>query len=235
MEFVRIPRGSFLMGAPEGEKDAAFDETPQHRVEITSDFYLGKYAVTQAEYRGVTGQSRSHFKGDRLPVESLSWDEAVKFCELLSSRTQRKVELPSEAMWEYACRSGTTTPFHFGSKLNGDLANCDGDYPYGTDVKGAYKNATVAVGSYLPNPWGLYDMHGNVWEWCQDYYGPYDKVDGAADPVRLIKQSNECRVLRGGSWSSLARYCRAAYRRWSSPDSRNHNLGFRVCLRLDLL
>ena len=233
MDFVRIEPGTFQMGAPDGEKEASDEEKPQRKVEITKGFYLGKFEVTQGQYKAITGDTPSKFKGDRLPVETVSWDDAVEFCEAMSKKVKRAAALPSEAQWEYACRAGTTTPFHFGSKLNGDLANCNGNYPYGTDVKGAYKEKTVAVGSYPANPWGLHDMHGNAWEWCRDYYGGYDKVQGAKDPVQLTKQSIDSRVLRGGSWIYVAGFCRAAYRRNVAPDFRTFNFGFRVCLPLD--
>ncbi len=232
MEFVRIPKGSFLMGAPDGEKEASSDEKPQRRVEISRDYYLGKYEVTQAQYKAVTGADPSKFKGGRLPVEMVSWDDATAFCSTLSSRVKRTVELPTEAEWEYACRAGTTTPFHFGSKLNGDLANHAGNFPYGTE-KGAYKQKTLEVGSYPANPWGLHDMHGNVWEWCRDYYGLYDKLESLKDPFQSTKQSNNRRVLRGGSWNVGAGNCRAAKRDNDTPDDRYYGSGFRVCFRLD--
>jgi formylglycine-generating enzyme required for sulfatase activity/serine/threonine protein kinase len=232
MEFVRLPKGTFLMGAPGGEPEALAEEKPQRRVEISQDFYLGKYEVTQAQYKAVTGADPSNFKGGRLPVEGVSWNDATGFCSTLSGRVKRKVELPTEAEWEYACRAGTTTPFHFGSKLNGDLANCDGNSPYGTEVKGADKETTVEVGSYPANPWGLHDMHGNVWEWCQDYYGPYDKIANLKDPFQSTKQFYASRVLRGGSCRYFARHCRSASRHGVTPDYRLHN-GFRVCFHLD--
>ncbi len=232
MEFVRIPKGPFLMGAPEGETVASPDEK-QHQVEITQEFYLGKYEVTQAQYKAVTGADPSHFKGNRLPVEMVSWEDATAFCSTLSGRVKRKVELPTEAEWEFACRAGTTTPFHFGSRLNGDLANCNGSTPYATVVKGANKRMTVEVGLYPANPWGLHDMHGNVWEWCRDYYGPYDKVEGLKDPFQSTKQAEDRRVLRGGSWRYSARLCRAAHRDKNTPDDRGVSYGFRVSLRLD--
>ncbi|MBY0458542.1 MAG: formylglycine-generating enzyme family protein, partial [Gemmataceae bacterium] len=218
---------------PAGEKDAGDDENPQREVEITKDFYLGQFEVTQAQYKAVTGENPSNFKGDRLPVESVSWDDAVKFCEALGKKLKRPVALPTEAQWEFACRAGTTTPFHFGSVLNGDLANCDGNFPYGTNTKGDYKKTTVEVGSYPANPWGLHDMHGNVWEWCRDYYGSYDKVEGKRDPVQLTKKSYDSRVLRGGSWINIAWSCRAAYRGSFAPVDRYGFIGFRVCLPLD--
>jgi formylglycine-generating enzyme required for sulfatase activity len=233
MEFVRIPKGTFLMGAPDGESEALASEKPQRRVEVSRDFYLGKFEVAQAQYKAVTGADPSHFKGGQLPVENVSWEDATAFCLTLSGRTKQKIELPKEAQWEFACRAGTTTPFHFGSKLNGDLANCHGDAPYGTEVKGANRKKTVDVGSYPANPWGLHDMHGNVWEWCCDRYGPYDKLENLKDFFRLTNQTDNRRVLRGGSWDDFARNCRAASRDDDSPDRCYDFYGFRVCIRLD--
>ena len=213
MEFVRIKQGRFLMGAPDGEEESEPTEKPQRWVEIARDFYLGKFVVTQAQYRAVSGDSPSHFKGDLLPVENVSWDEAVRFCQTVSAWAKRTLVLPGEAEWEYACRAGTTTPFHFGSALNGDLANCDGNLPYGTAVKGGSKKTTVKVGSYPANPWGLYDMHGNVFEWCQDYYRSYDEMTKEATLILPDRQDEERRrILRGGAWDFGAGACRAAYR-----------------------
>ncbi len=233
MDFVRIDRGTFRMGAPDGENEALENEKPQRVVEFDRGFYLGKYEVTQAQYKAVTGKTPSNFKGDRLPVENVSWIDANEFCKILSDHTKRKAVLPSEAQWEYACRAGTNTPFHFGSKLNGDFANCDGNYPYGTDTTGDYKKTTMAVGSYPANSWGLHDMHGNVWEWCQDYYAPYDKIEHKRNPIQQILQAENRFVIRGGAWDNDARGCRASYRLKDSPDGLGNFLGFRVCLPLD--
>jgi formylglycine-generating enzyme required for sulfatase activity len=233
MKFVRISKGTFLMGAPDGEHEASAEEKPQRRVTISRDFYIGMYAVTQAEYRIVTGQSPSKFRGGRHPVEHVSWRDAMAFCHRLSDLLNRRIELPTEAQWEYACRAGTTTPFHFGWKLNGDLANCNGEKPYGTNEKGPYKATTEPVGTYPANPWGLYDMHGNVWEWCQDEYSPY--VPGEqSDPIQVPPDSrNGRRIVRGGSWKLPARDSRAAPRFNWSPGDRYDDFGFRVCFRVD--
>ena len=231
MDVVRIKAGTFTMGSPTGEKDRNDDET-EHEVTLTKDFYLAKFMVTQAQYESVTGTNPSYFKGKQLPVGEVSWHEAAAFCTALGAKLNVTVELPSEAQWEYACRAGTTTAFHFGSKLRGDQANCDGHYPYGTHEQGEDKKSTVSVGSYKPNAFGLYDMHGNLWEWCRDYFGPYDKVASTTDPIQSTQQSKDQRVLRGGSWANDAAICRAAYRYHLAPDSRTR-IGFRVCVRVD--
>ena len=241
MEFVHISKGTFLMGSPKDELERNNDEN-QHEVKITNDYYLGKFAVTQAQYKAIVGENPSAFKGDRLPVELVTWNDAVRYCEALSKKLNRKASLPSEAQWEYACRAGTKTPFHFGSKLNGDLANCNGNKPYGTATKGIYKQKTTEVGSYPANPWGLYDMSGNVCQWCQDYAGPYEKLDGNRDPVQLVQQLIDPdkngqafpggRVFRGGSWFDFAGECRSAFRSSVGPDS-TYGDSLRVCLPLE--
>ena len=164
-------------------------------------------------------------KGSNYPMYFVSWGDCQEFCQKLSSKIGMKISLPTEAQWEYACRAGTTTPFSFGSTLNGDKANCDGNYPYGTETKGKYLKKTVPVKSYIPNAWGLYDMHGNVWEWCQDWYDEYPS-GAVTDPTGPNGGSN--RVIRGGGWNSLARLCRSAYRNWSSADNWFNHRGFRV-------
>lgn len=167
---VRISKGTFKMGAPDGEKVALDNEKPQHSVELTSDFYMGQFEVTQGQYEQLMGENPSRFKGKNLPVENVPLrDESAKsditrFLAALNRKTGKKFTLPTEAQWEYACRAGTTTPFHFGKTLNGSEANCDGNFPNGTDTKGPSLDKTCEVGKYLANPWGLHDMHGNVWE-----------------------------------------------------------------------
>ena len=182
-------------------------------------FYTGIYPVTQAEYQAVIGTNPSHFKGSTLPVEQVSWDDAVAFCEKLKLSSGQAIRLPTEAEWEYACRGGTTTEFYFGNALNGTQANCDGNNPDGTTVKGPYLQKTTPVGSYAekyPHPWGLADVHGNVWEWCTDWYDSEQKY----------------RIVRGGSWSYDPGDCRAALRDYYAPDRRVNYVGFRVCFSL---
>ncbi|MBS1794308.1 MAG: formylglycine-generating enzyme family protein [Acidobacteria bacterium] len=224
MEFVKIPAGSFTMGSPPGEKDREDNEN-QHRVTIGRDFYLGKYEVTQAQWKAVMGSNPSIFKGDNLPVENVSWDDAQEFIKKLNAKGEGTYRLPTEAEWEYAARAGTTTAFSFGDSLSSEQANFDGNYPYGTASKGKYLAKTTPVGSYAPNGWGLYDMHGNVWEWCADWYGDYP--DGSvADPTGPGSGSN--RVNRGGSWRSHGRGLRSAYRYGYVPSDRYYILGFRL-------
>ena len=171
----------------------------------------------------------------QFPVETVSWDDAQAFCKKMRDHdTQgRQFRLPTEAEWEYACRATTTTPFYFGSKLNGKEANCDGNYPYGTTDKGSYKGRTTKVGEYGDNKWGLCDMHGNVWQWCEDYYGPYNDDLKSTDPLRSFRYSEERRISRGGSWITDAMNCRVAYRCSYGPNYSSSNIGFRVAFRLD--
>ena len=226
LELELIPAGIFMMGSPESEAERSDDET-QHQVTISKPYYLGKYPVTQAQWQQVMGNNPSHFKGDKLrPVEKVSWDDAQAFCRKLKEITQAPFGIPTESQWEYACRAGTNTPFHFGSELNGRQANCHGTRPYGTDSEGPYLEKTTMVGKYQANAWGLYDMHGNVWEWCSDWYGDYP-TGSVTDPIGPATGS--IRVLRGGSWYRDAVDCRSAYRSGSDPSFRRY-LGFRVAL-----
>ncbi|MFN6175205.1 MAG: SUMF1/EgtB/PvdO family nonheme iron enzyme [Dolichospermum sp.] len=227
LEMVEIPGGTFIMGSPASEAERASDEGPQRQVTVPS-FYMGKYELTQAQYQAIMGTNPSYFKGNNRPVESVSWDDAVEFCKKLSQKTQKNYRLPSEAEWEYACRARTTTPFYFGESITPELVNYEGSYPYASASKGQYRGQTTDVGTFPPNAFGLYDMHGNVWEWCQDDYQENyinAPTDGSAWNSR---SSSYARLLRGGSWDSFARYCRAAIRLRNSRDARDFNYGFRV-------
>jgi formylglycine-generating enzyme required for sulfatase activity len=233
IKLMRIPKGKFLMGSPRTEKkrNTADNET-QHEVTISQNFYMGATEVTQAQWQKVMGNEPSKFKGDQLPVETVSWEEAVKFCKRLSEMPEekkagRKYRLPTESEWEYACRAGTTTPFHFGSQLNGRQANCDGTDPYGTETKGPYLKKTSPVGTYPANAWGLYDMHGNVWEWCSDWHGEYP-AGSVTDPIGPATGSY--RINRGGCWGDGAVICRSASCGGNFPSDRSNDLGFRVAL-----
>ena len=231
MELVLIPAGSFLMGSPDSELKRKNGEV-QHQVTITRPFYMGKYEVTQAEYEAVMGveQNRSDWRGARNPVENVNWHDAMEFCRLLSDKMKRKARLPYEAEWEYACRARTGTPFHFGDQITSDRANFDGETIYGSSPASEDRSKTVPVGQFSPNAWGLYDMHGNVWEWCLDWHGPYPEGE-ATDPKGPL--TGDRRVQRGGSWVSDAWDCRSAHRDLDKPEDREPKYGFRVVIECE--
>jgi formylglycine-generating enzyme required for sulfatase activity len=238
MKLVRIGPGTFTMGSPEGEAGRLDHEGPQHAVELTRLFYLGVYPVTQEEYEKVTGKNPSGFSRggrakdevqgldtQRFPVENASWHDAVAFCEALNKKDLKlpagwSYGLPTEAEWEYACRAGTTIAYSFGDDPK-DL----GDHAWFWDNA---DERTHRAGTRKPNPWGLFDMHGNVWQWCADRYGPYGH---GSDAVRQGADAGELRVLRGGSWYDDPRYCRSANRLGNAPGVRSERFGFRVVLR----
>jgi formylglycine-generating enzyme required for sulfatase activity len=227
LEMIAIPGGTFWMGSPENEAERDDDESPQHQVTVPS-FFMGKYPLTQAQYQAIIGNNPSYFKGNNRPVETVSWDDAVLFCQKLSQRTGKSYRLPSEAEWEYACRAGTKTPFSFGDNITPDLVNYDGNYPYKSAPKGKYRQQTTDVGTFPPNSFGLYDMHGNVWEWCEDdWHENYidAPTDGSAWNSRSVSNT---KMLRGGSWFNFARHCRSAIRDGDSRDNRLNDYGFRV-------
>jgi formylglycine-generating enzyme required for sulfatase activity len=256
IEMVYIPGGTFLMGSPETEAESNDWEKPQHQVTI-QPFFMGKYTATQAQWKAVTKLPKierdldpapSYFKGDNRPVECVLWRNAVEFCARLSKKTGRNYRLPSEAEWEYACRAGTTTPFHFGETITPDLANYNGNYTYLDAPKGKYREETTDVGSFPPNAFGLYEMHGNVWEWCADpWHGSYEGLptDGSiwdeknnnnpdqnsVDLLIMSRNDDRRRLLRGGSWGSYPRYSRSAFRVYDAPVTRYGSVGFRfVCV-----
>jgi formylglycine-generating enzyme required for sulfatase activity len=232
LDMVEIPGGSFVMGSPTSEAERRDNEGPQRTVNI-SPFFMGKYPVTQEQYQAVMGNNPSHFKGSleskQLPVGEVSWGKAVKFCHKLSQKTGKTYRLPSEAEWEYACRAGTTTPFYFGETITPDLVNYEGNYPYGHAPKGLDRDQATDVGSFPPNAFGLYDMHGNVWEWCSDKW--HDNYNGApTDGSSWEIGTDNNRVLRGGSYIFPADYCRSARRVSFSVLSMSWSWGFRVAL-----
>ncbi|MEL7245229.1 MAG: formylglycine-generating enzyme family protein [Cyanobacteria bacterium J06573_2] len=262
LEMVAIPGGTFEMGSPEDEPQRRDDESPQHNVTVPP-FFMSKYLVTQAQWRFVAQLDKinrelkpepSEFKGDDLPVEKVNWYDAVEFCDRLSKFTGRTYSLPSEAQWEYACRAGTTTPqrgsnvapggnphnradspFHFGETISGDLANYNASETYANEPKGEYRGKTTPVGQFPPNAFGLYDMHGNVWEWClDDYHDNYEgaPTDGSAwfdEENDNLSQKQGEPVLRGGSWPFNPLLCRSASRYYDVTRAYVSNLiGFRV-------
>jgi formylglycine-generating enzyme required for sulfatase activity len=194
-------------------------------VRISKPFFMNVYEVTQEQYEAVMGGNPSNFKGARNPVEWVSWEDATEFCRRLSQKTGRTVRLPTEAEWEYACRAGTTTAFHCGQTISTRQANCRGDYTRGKGHKGLYRGKTLPVGAFPSNAWGLYDMCGNVQEWCQDLYGDYPSGT-AVDPTGPA--SGCYPVTRGGSWFANPWYCRSASRSWDEADDRTDDVGFRV-------
>ena len=241
LELMEIPGGKFLMGSPETELDRFEYESPQHPVTVPS-FFMGKYPITQKQWQIVAKWEQiekelkpdpSRFKDDyegidrwTRPVEQVSWSDAKEFCARLSQKTGREYRLSTEAEWEYACRAGTTTPFHFGETITTELANYDGNSVYGDGIKGKYREQTTPVGYFkVANNFGLYDMHGNVWEWCEDSWHENYKnapIDGSA----WTGQDTALKVIRGGSWNDYTRDCRSA-----SRDSLNFDyniFGFRV-------
>jgi formylglycine-generating enzyme required for sulfatase activity len=240
MKLAYITPGSFKMGSPADEKERRNDEE-QHEVEITRPFYLGVFQVTQGQYARVMDSNPSYFtreKGGGLnhPVEHVSWIDAVEFCKKLSDLPEEKTagrvyRLPTEAEWEYACRADTQTPFCFGNSLSSLQANFDGNYPYGGAKKGEYLEKTAPVGSYKPNDFGLFDMHGNLWQWCADWYdADYYKNSPKQDPQG--PSSGQSRVMRGGCWNSDGWWLRSAHRGKNMPGSREDGFGFRVALSM---
>ena len=245
LTMVQIPAGSFLMGSPENEAGRSDAEGPQHQVSLPS-FFMAQTPITQAQWAVVASwrpvgrdlnSEPAYFKGLNRPVEQVSWQEAQEFCLRLNERFNKRLGhgfgycLPSEAQWEYACRAGSTTPFHFGATLTPDLANYNGNYTYGDGQKGLYREATTEVATFPANQWGLYDMHGNVWEWCADHWhNSYNFVPDNHLPW-LIPGASEAhpRLLRGGSWFDDPGSCRSAYRDGSHPDGQHSYVGFRVC------
>ncbi len=236
LEMVSIPAGNFMMGSNNNELERGKDENPQHRVKIMS-FYMSKYPITQAQWKAVAQLKQvnrslesnpSFFKGDDLPVEKVSWYDAVEFCDRLSQYTGKKYRLPSEAQWEYACRGGTNTPFFCGDIITTDVANYDGRKGYGIKGSGKYLKKTTPVTTFCANPFGLYDVHGNVWEWCQDHYAPNYQGKPTDGSAYRSMMSNQPRVVRGGSWSLTPDYCRSAKRSSYTPESSYNFVGFRV-------
>jgi len=246
LEMVWIPPGRFWMGSPSEEPERQESEGPQHLVQLQG-FFLARTPITQAQWRTVASwqpeegaprweqelepEPSSLFHGDEWPVSEVNWFDAMEFCRRLRQRTGRNYTLPSEAQWEYACRAGTITPFHFGATISPQLASYDSSKAYAESPAGAARSEPSRVASYPANAWGLHDMHGNVWEWCLDHWHPtYQGApeDGSAWNDAQA-QENPYRLLRGGSWYNDPRGCRSASRGDAHPDSVFDSLGFRVC------
>ena len=253
LDMVLIPGGSFLMGSPEDELERSSSESPQRLVNVPT-FFMGMFPVNQKQWRAVTALPKinrdleadpSRFKGGDRPVERVSWLEAKEFCDRIAQRTSRPYRLPTEAEWEYACRAGTTTPFYYGKTITTDLANYCGEDrksggqessgSYGQGPKGSYRQETTSVDSFPANGFGLFDMHGNVWEWCEDHWhSDYEgaPTDGIAWlDLRTNSEKNEkkiAHVLRGGSWNVIPRACRSAARGYDVAGTRIDYDGFRV-------
>jgi formylglycine-generating enzyme required for sulfatase activity len=230
--FRWIEPGSFLMGSPDSEPIHQSDEGPQHLVTLTQGFWLADTACTQALWLAVAGNNPSRFANNlQLPVEQVSWDDVTeKFLPKLQALLPLGFEttLPTEAQWEYACHAGTTTPFSFGDNITTDQVNYDGDFPYNGGPKGENRRRTVPVKTLPANPWGLYEMHGNVWEWCWDEKRDYAE-DAVIDPIGAIGDGP--RLLRSGSWLYGARDARSTYRYRALRDDRDDDVGFRVALK----
>ena len=256
-DLVLIGGGTYQMGSPESEMQRETDEV-QHEVTV-SNFYIGKYEVTQEQYEEVMGENPSNFEGVNLPVENVTWYDAIEYCNRLSEiegltpvytvdgenvswdRSANGYRLPTEAEWEYTARAGTTTPFNTETSISDEEANYYGHYPYGIEENyfsqdnletepGQYRQTTVEVNSFSPNNWGLYNIHGNVAEWCFDYYGEYDleNNDNPSGPT-----TGTLRVNRGGGWNDYAKHLRSAYRASTTPDQRMNNIGFRIARNED--
>jgi formylglycine-generating enzyme required for sulfatase activity len=223
IEMASIPAGTFTMGSPVSEVNRESDET-QFQVTLSA-FKMSKYEITFAQYDAFCEATSREKPNDNdwgrgnHPVINVSWYDATAFAEWMGCR------LPTEAEWEYACRAETTTPFSTGSNLTSSQANYDSNNQYNTNAKGEYREITLPVGSFAPNAWGLYDMHGNVWEWCSDWYSEYP-LSNQTNPKGPL--SGSYRMYRGGSWSYDAFYCRSAYRNYIAPDLRDYGIGFRL-------
>jgi formylglycine-generating enzyme required for sulfatase activity len=244
-DFVLIRGGTFTMGSPASEPERGTDET-QHRVTV-GDFYIAASSVTQREYRELMGENPSEFSGNNLPVENVTWFDAARFCNARSmregltpaytisgetvtwNRNANGYRLPTEAEWEYACRAGTTTPFNIGNNITDREANCYNNYGYNNNssgrVTGGYRGRTTPVNSYAANSWGLFDMHGNVADWCWDWYGEYST---AAQTNPVGPSTGTLRVNRGGGWNDFPKHIRSAYRAAMPPGNGSFNLGFRL-------
>ena len=236
IEMVAIAAGKFAMGPSRSESPAKAYELPRHAVEL-SPFFISKYPITQAQWAAVAalpkvqrelGSAPSHFQGSHRPVESISWLEAMEFCDRLSQQTGRQYQLPSEAQWEYACRAGTQTPFNIGETITSQLADYIGTYTYKAEAVGEYRQSTVPVGQFSPNAFGLHDMHGNVWEWCADSWHTTYRGAPTDGKAWVGAQRSPMRTIRGGSWLDTPAKVRSASRSGYLATGLNRTIGFRV-------
>jgi formylglycine-generating enzyme required for sulfatase activity len=236
LEMIEIQGGTFMMGFSLTEKSRGDNNSLHHEVTVPS-FHIAKFPITQIQWRQVATipklerellSTPSAFKGKNLPVEKVSWYDAVEFCQRLCQVTGKKYRLPSEAQWEYACRAKTMTPFHFGAGITTRLANYNGKYTYFHEPKGEYRQKTTPVGSFPPNAFGLYDMHGNVWEWCEDSW--HNNYEGAPNDGSSWISPVNLNVLRGGSWGSRPGFCHAAHREQFRADKFDNFIGFRCVI-----
>jgi eukaryotic-like serine/threonine-protein kinase len=229
LTMVKIPAGSFMMGSPESEKDRVENESPQHQVTL-KEFYIAQTEITQSQYQSIMGENPSKFKGNNHPVERVDWNQAKEFCRKLSLKTGKTYTLPSESQWEYACRAGTTTPFSFGETITTKVANYEGNYEgkesYRNEPKGVNRASTTDVKTFPPNGWGVYDMQGNVWEWCADTW--HDTYEGAPQNGSVWSDKDPNILLRGGAWSERPELCRSTSRIGNIPESRVDVFGFRI-------
>ncbi|OED43785.1 hypothetical protein AB833_03100 [Chromatiales bacterium (ex Bugula neritina AB1)] len=220
-----IPSGRFVMGSPEEELERESNET-QHPVVLTEGFWLADTTCTQQLWKAVTGMNPSRFEGARNPVERVSWGDVQYFIDKINKQhPELRLSLPTEAQWEYACRAGTTGPFSTGATITTGQANFNGKRSYANTEKGEYRRKTIPVDALAPNPWGMLQMHGNVFEWCQDWYGKYPEGE-VINPTGT--KDGAGRVLRGGSWFYGGRGCRSAFRTPLEPVRRSDDVGFRL-------
>ena len=229
MELLLIPSGRFVMGSPKHEAGRQPREV-QHDVTLSRSFYMGRTEVTQAQWKAIMGDNPSFVEGDDHPVETIGWAKSVEFCRNLSEKEGVKYRLPTEAEWEYACRAGTTTPFHTGETISTDQANFDGQKTYGRGKQGVFRDESTEVASFVPNAWGLHDMHGNVWEWFADWFGDYP-TDAVTDPTGPDQGTRK--IVRGGCWFNAPAVSRSANRGDAEPVSWNFHFGFRVVREID--
>lgn len=240
LAMVSIPQGKFIMGAPATEKDSSDRERPLHQVKV-EQFLIGEYPVTQAQWRTVAKLPQikrelklnpSHFQGDNRPIESISWLEAIEFCDRLSAYTGKQYRLPTEAEWEYACRGNTDSPFAYGETLTRELADYASTYAYALETGSGYRGGTTSVGTFMPNAFGLYDLHGNVREWCADPW--HENYHGAPSNSKVWNKGGHksWRTLRGGSWANKPSHCRSAHRSGYPENLLNRAIGFRVATNM---